>query len=158
MATLTAANARPAQVVDVNALKTNQTLIVVLVALAFVLGEENGGAWLVALVAVSLAIGAAIPGYGPFQLFYRRVLRRAGLVKARPRPDDPAPHRFAQALGAIFLGVGAAALFAGATTPGWVFAWLVVALALVNLLFGFCAGCFVFFQLRRLTRGGAAAS
>ena len=158
MATFTATSARPSPLVDVNGLRTNQTLIVLLVAFAFVLGDDNGGPWLVALVTVSLAIGAAIPGYGPFQLFYRRVLRRAGLVKARPRPDDPAPHRFAQALGAVFLGVGAVALFAGATTLGWVFAWLVVALALVNLLFGFCAGCFAFFQLRRLTRGGAAAS
>src|SRR5215217_2221377 len=158
MATLTAANARPRSVVDVNGLRTNQALIVLLVALAFVLGDDNGGPWLVALVAVSLAVGTAMPGYGPFQIFYRRVLRQAGLVKARPRPDDPAPHRFAQALGAVFLGTGAVALFAGATTPGWVLAWLVVALALVNLLFGFCAGCFAFYQLRRLTRDGAAAS
>jgi hypothetical protein len=158
MATLTAARTQSDPVVDVNALKTNQTLIVVLVALAFVLGVDAGGAWLVALVAVSLAVGAAFPGYGPFQVFYRRVVRRSGVVKARPRPDDPAPHRFAQALGAVFLATGAVALFAGAETVGWVLAWLVVALALVNLLFGFCAGCFVFYHLRRLTRRGATAS
>ncbi|HEY7032422.1 MAG TPA: DUF4395 domain-containing protein [Thermomicrobiales bacterium] len=144
--------------VDVNGLKTNQALIVGLVALAFVLGVDAGGAWLVVLVAASLAIGAAVPGYGPFQLFYRRVVRRAGVVKPRPRPDDPAPHRFAQALGGTFLVVGAVALFAGAATVGWALAWLVVALALVNLLFGFCAGCFVFYHLRRLMRHGAVAS
>ena len=122
------------------------------------LGVDNGGAWLVALVAVSMAIGAAFPGYGPFQLFYRRVLRQQGSSNARPRPDDPAPHRFAQALGAVFLAAGAVALFAGATTLGWVLAWIVVALALVNLLFGFCAGCFVFYHLRRFTGHGAAAT
>jgi hypothetical protein len=145
-------------VVDVNGLKTNQALIVGFVALGFVLGVDAGGAWLVALVAASLAIGAALPGYGPFQLIYRRVLRQAGIVKARPRPDDPAPHRFAQALGGSFLVVSAVALFAGAETLGWALAWLVVALALVNLLFGFCAGCFAFYHLRRLTRRGVAAS
>jgi uncharacterized protein DUF4395 len=158
MATLTATNAHAGPVVDVNALKTNQSLIVVLVALAFVLGVDAGGSWLVTLVAVSLAIGAALPGYGPFQILYRCVLRQVGVVKPRPRPDDPAPHRFAQSLGAAFLAAGAVALFTGAETLGWALAWLVVALALVNLLFGFCAGCFVFFHLRRLTRRGAAAS
>ena len=158
MATLTAPAARSGPVVDVNGLKTNQTLIVVLVTLAFVLGTEHGGAWLVAFVAASLAIGSALPGYGPFQLLYRRVLRQTGFVKPRPRPDDPAPHRFAQTLGAVFLTAATIALFAGATTLGWALAWLVVALALVNLLFGFCAGCFAFYQLRRLTGQGAAAS
>jgi hypothetical protein len=158
MATLSVAHSRSAPTVDVNALKTNQTMIVALVAVAFVLGVDAGGAWLVALVAASLAVGATVPGYGPFQLLYRRVLRRAGIVKPRPRPDNPAPHRFAQALGAAFLFASAAALFAGAETLGWVLAWLVVALALINLLFGFCAGCFVFFHLRRLMRQGAVAS
>jgi Domain of unknown function (DUF4395) len=144
--------------VDVNALKTNQALIVGFVALGFILGDDAGGAWLVALVAVSLAAGAAVPGYGPFQLLYRRVLRRAGIVKPRTRSDDPAPHRFAQALGATFLFAGGVALFAGADTLGWALAWLVVALALVNLLFGFCAGCFAFYHLRRLTRHSDVAS
>lgn len=145
-------NRTPGTTVDVNGLKTNQALIVGIVALGFVLGVDAGGAWLVALVAVSLAVGAAVPGCGPFQLLYRRVLRQAGIVMPRPRPDDPAPHRFAQALGAAFLVASAIALFAGAETLGWVLGWLVVALALVNLLFGFCVGCFVFYQLRRLTR------
>jgi hypothetical protein len=151
-------NRVPGPLVDVNGLKTNQALIVGLVALGFVLGVDAGGAWLVALVAASLAIGAALPGYGPFQLLYRRVLRPAGVIKPRPRPDDPGPHRFAQALGCAFLVVSAVALFAGAETLGWALGWLVVALALVNLLFGFCAGCFVFYQARRLTRRAAVAS
>jgi hypothetical protein len=158
MATLSAPAARSGPVVDVNALKTNQALIVIFVALAFVLGTDNGGAWLVAFVAVCMAIGAVFPGYGPFQIFYRRVLRQTGIVKPQPRPDDPAPHRFAQTLGAVFLAAAAIALFAGVTTLGWVLAWIVVALALVNLLFGFCTGCFIFFHLRRLTGHGAAAS
>jgi Domain of unknown function (DUF4395) len=156
MATHTIGTRGAVEMVDENGLRTNQALIVVLVVGGFVLGVDAGGPWLVALVAVSLAIGAALPGYGPFQLLYRHVLRPAGIVKARPRPDDPAPHRFAQALGAVFLAAGAVALFAGATTLGWALAWLVVALALANLLFGFCAGCFAFFQLRRLVHGGSA--
>jgi hypothetical protein len=150
---------RSGPVVDVTALKVNQSLIVLLVAVAFVLGARPVGVWIVALVALALAIGAARPGYGPFQLLYRRVLRPTGLVRPQPRPDDPLPHRFSQALGAAFLTLTALLLLAGAVTLGWVVAWLVVALALVNLLFGFCAGCFAFFHLRRLRRrlSGAAA-
>jgi hypothetical protein len=100
-------------------------------------------------VAVSLAIGAIVPGNGPFQRFYRHVVAASGLVKPQPRVEDPAPHRFAQAMGAGVLAAAAVLLFAGATTLGWALTWIVVALALTNLVFGFCAGCFVFLQLRR---------
>jgi hypothetical protein len=137
--------------VDTAALKVNQGLIVGLVLFGFVLGGSIGVV-LVAFVAVSLAIGAAVPGTGPFQLFYRRVLRPAGIVKPRPEPGEAAPHRFAQALGAGVLGAAFLALAAGAEAFGWALALLVVALALVNLLFGFCAGCFAFLHLRRFWR------
>lgn len=143
--------------VDVNALKTNQTLIVVLTVIAFVLGAGIG-AWIVLFVGVSLGIGAAFPGYGPFQLLYKRVLKPYRVVKPRPRRDDPAPHRFAQAMGSVFLIAGAVALFFDASTVGWVLAWIVIALALVNLVFGFCAGCFAFFHIRRLLANGGATS
>jgi hypothetical protein len=144
--------------VDVNALRTNQALIVAGVVIAFVLGAMPG-AWVLLLVALSLAAGAARPGYGLFQLFYRDVLKATGLVKPNLRPDDPAPHRFAQAMGATVLFLAAIALFAGVDVLGWVLAFLVLALALVNLLFGFCAGCFIFLQINRVRQrtGGSSA-
>jgi hypothetical protein len=135
--------------VDVNALRTNQVLIVAGVAVAFVLGATVG-AWVILAVAVSLAIGAARPGNGPFQIFYRKIVLPSGWVKPQRRPDDPAQHRFAQALGATFLFFSAISLFASAEILGWILALIVVALALVNLLFGFCAGCFVFLQINRI--------
>lgn len=149
---------QPGPIVDVNALRTNQALIVIFVVLAFVLGA-TAGAWVVLLVSASLAVGAALPGYGPFQRFYRHILLPTGWVKPQRRPDDPAQHRFAQALGATFLLLAAIALFAGADTLGWVLAFIVVALALVNLLFGFCAGCLVYLQINRFRRrvGGSTA-
>lgn len=144
-------------IVDANALRTNQTLIVASVAIAFVLGA-TAGAWVLLAVAVSLTIGAARPGYGPFQIFYREVLRPIGIVKPSLRPDDPAPHRFAQALGGTVLFLAALALFTGVAALGWVLAFVVLALALVNLLFGFCAGCFIFLQINRARhRAGGAA-
>jgi hypothetical protein len=135
--------------VDANALKTNQIAIVVVTVIAFVLGGDVG-AWVLLALALSLAIGAARPGYGPIQLFYRRVLLASGRVRVRPQPSPLAPHRFAQAMGAGVLALAGILLLVGATWLGWVLAWLVVALALANLLFGFCAGCFLYLQLRRL--------
>lgn len=139
--------------IDVNALRTNQALIVSLVLIAFVLGTGNGGAWIVAAVAVSLAIGATRPGYGPFQLLYKRLITPAGILHPKPESGEAAPHRFAQAMGAAFLAIAAILLFAEVTTLGWVLGALVVALALTNLVFGFCAGCFIFYQLRKAGLG-----
>lgn len=143
--------------VDRNALRTNQILIISLVVLAFVLGIDDGGALVVAFVAVSLAVGAAWPGYGPLQVAYRQVFVPLGIVKPQPVREDRAQHRFAQSVGAIVLAIAAILLFAGYETAGWIAAALVVVLALVNLLFGFCAGCFVFLHLQRL-RGGEAGA
>lgn len=146
------------QRVDNTALKVNQTCIVVLVALAFVLGAKPVGVWLVGFVAVSLAIGAAFPGYGPFQLLYRRLLRPAGLLKPQVRPDDPAPHRFAQTLGAICTAIATLILIAGVDWLGWTLGWIVVALAFTNLVFGFCAGCFLFLQIQRFRHGASGSA
>jgi hypothetical protein len=136
--------------VDQNGLRFNQAMIVLLTLVAFVLGTGSGGAWIVLLTGLSMAIGAALPGRGPFQLLYRHVLLPTGVVKARPEEDDPTPHRVAQSMGAVCLTLSAILLFAGFGTAGWVLAWIVVALALVNLLFGFCTGCFIFLNLNRL--------
>lgn len=141
-ATQTAANGR----VDRTALRTNQAFIIALLALAFVAAQP----WLVAFVCAVMALGTALPQAALFQRIYRDVLRPAGLLKPDVHEEDPAPHRFAQGMGAAVLLAASVALFAGATTLGWGLAFVVIALAAVNLFFGFCAGCFVYFQLARL--------
>lgn len=137
------------RLVDQNALRVNQVLVVSLVVVAFVVGLPVGG-WIMAGLAISLAIGAVAPGKGPFQLIYRNVLLSTGLVEKRPKADDAAPHRFAQVVGAVVSGISAVLLIAGFEVAGWGLAWLVAILALVNLLFGFCAGCFMFLHLQRI--------
>ena len=141
--------------VDLNALRTNQVFIVGTVAVAFLLGADRG-ALLLALLALCMAMGVAIPGNGPIQLLYRKVLVPAGIVKPNREPGSAAPHRFAQGMGAACLALSAALLLAGFDLAGWVLAFLVLALALVNLVFGFCTGCFIYLHLSRL-RGGASA-
>jgi hypothetical protein len=133
---------------DRTALRVNQALIVALLALAFVLDEP----WLVAFVCAVMALGTAVPRAALFQRLYRDVLRPAGLLRPDVHDEGAAPHRFAQGMGAAVLLLAALALFAGAAALGWGLAFVVIALAAVNLIFGFCAGCFVYFQLERLRR------
>lgn len=134
--------------VDHTALRVNQASIITLLALGFVLNQP----WLALLVALVMAAGTLAPQAALFQRLYRDLLRPAGLLRPDPREEDAAPHRFAQGLGAAVLGVGVLALFTGQAALGWGLALVVVALAAINLIFGFCAGCFVFFQLQRLRR------
>ena len=130
------------------ALRVNQASIIGFLVLAFLLDQ----AWLVAFVCAVMAIGTAIPQAALFQRFYRDVLRPAGLLKPDLHDEDAAPHRFAQGMGAAVLLIATIALFAGAQVLGWGLSFVVIALAAVNLFFGFCAGCFVYFQLQRLRR------
>ena len=144
-----AVSTRPAPVrgqVDRTALRTNQACIIVLLALAFLADQP----WLVAFVCVVMALGTAAPQAALFQRAYRDLLRPAGLLRPDVHAEDPAPHRFAQGLGAAVLLAATLALFAGAAALGWGLAFVVIGLAAINLLFGFCAGCFVYFQLARL--------
>jgi hypothetical protein len=133
--------------VDSHLLKFSQGWVVGLTALAFVLQLR----WLVVVAAVCLLISAAAPTVGPFRLLYRYVALPIRLLRPRIVEDDPAPHRFAQAVGATFL-VAASLLLTlvpGAAPVGWALDLIVFALALVNLTVGFCAGCFVYYQLGR---------
>lgn len=136
----------PTAQVDRTALRVNQASIVGLVVLAFLLDQP----WLVAGVAAVLAAGTVSPALALFQRLYRDLLRPAGLLAPDVHAEDPAPHRFAQGVGAAFLIASSAALASGAAAVGWGLALIVVVLAAVNLLFGFCAGCFVYFHLARL--------
>jgi hypothetical protein len=129
--------------VDHAALRVNQSFIIGLLALAFVLDWL----WLVGFVALVMLVGTAVPQAALFKRFYRHVLRPAGLVKPDPVQDDPAPHRFAQGMGGVVVLLAALALWLGFTVVGWMLAGLVIFLAALNLFAGFCAGCFVYYQL-----------
>lgn len=131
---------------DRTALRVNQAVIVTLLLVAYIIDLP----WLVAVVAIVMALGAASPALALFQRLYRDVLRPAGLLRPDIHHEDAAPHRFAQGMGAAVLILASGALLLGAPVVGWALTLLVVALAVINLVFGFCAGCFIFFQIQRL--------
>ena len=139
------ATAEQASVVDHTSLKVNQTCIIVGLAAGYAINSI----WLVGFVFLVMAVGTAVPSWGLFKALYARVLRPAGLLRPSLRPDDPAAHLFAQGMGAGVLLIALLSFLVHATVLGWALVFVVIALALVNLLAGFCAGCFVYFQLGR---------
>ena len=132
--------------VDQSALRVNQAVIVAVLVLGFVLDSV----WLVVFVAAVMLLGTAAPALSLFKGIYSRLLRPAGLVKPNVITDNPEPHRFAQGFGGVVLLGAIAALLAGAATLGWALVGLVIVLAALNLFLGFCAGCFVSYQLSKL--------
>ena len=134
------------QVIDFTALKFNQASIITLTLLAFILDIPT----LAGVVAVILIAGSLKPKLALFIQVYVAVLKPLNLLKPNPVEDFPAPHEFAQLLGGIVLGAGSVLLFAGSILSGWLLAWIVIILAAANLFLGFCAGCFVYYQLGKL--------
>jgi hypothetical protein len=142
------------QTVDHSALKVNQTGIVVTVLVAFVASFVFPPAWLlIPLLAIVLLLGTFAPQLALFKQLYFRVLKPAGIVKPRPVQDRPEPHNFAQGMGGVVLAI--ASLFLYLTTPamglvaaiGPALSLIVAVLAFVNLAFGYCLGCQIYFQL-----------
>ncbi|GAB4271807.1 MAG: DUF4395 domain-containing protein [Candidatus Promineifilaceae bacterium] len=134
------------RVVDHSALRVNQAFIISLLVLAFLFDSV----WLAGFVGVVMLLGTAVPSMALFKRIYQHGLRPAGLVKPDVIEDNPEPHRFAQGLGGIFVALAVISLLAGQSMLGWGLVWLVVALAALNLFLGFCAGCFVYYQLNKL--------
>lgn len=140
--------------VDHNAIRTNQALTISLLALAFVLDAPllAGG------VGAIMLVSALVPPLGLFTRLYRHVLRPLGLVRPDVQVDNPEPHRFAQGVGGTLVVLGFAALAAGGGIVGWALAWVVIALASLNLFAGWCAGCTMYYWLNRLGVPGFTAS
>lgn len=138
-------SAAPSRKVDHSALRTNQSFIIGLLVAAFIAQAPL----LVAFVSVVMIIGTLDSRFALFKAIYANALRPAGIVKPDVQTDNPEPHRFAQGLGGAFTGISTVALVAGIPVLGWALAWLVVGLAALNLFAGFCAGCFVYYQLSK---------
>jgi hypothetical protein len=138
-----------AGIVDHSALKVNQTGIVATVLVAFI-----GSAFfqpllvLIPLLAIVLLAGTFNPQLALFKQLYFKVLKPRGIVKPRPVQDRPEPHNFAQGLGGVFLAISSVFLLP-LPAVGLALALLVAVLAFVNLAFGYCLGCQIYYRLGR---------
>jgi hypothetical protein len=99
---------------------------------------------------VMMLAGVASPSLNVPRILYTKVLRPSGIVKPRIVQEDPAPHRFAQLVGGIFLAAASVFVITGLLLVAWVLAWIVVALAFLNFAFNICVGCIMYAQLVRV--------
>jgi Domain of unknown function (DUF4395) len=136
-------------VVDHSALKVNQAGIVATVLVAFI-----GSAFyrplllLIPVLAVVLLLGTFAPRLALFKQIYFNILKPRGIVKPRPVQDRPEPHNFAQGMGGVVLAI-ASLLLVPLPVAGLALALLVAVLAFVNLAFGYCLGCQIYYRLGR---------
>jgi hypothetical protein len=132
--------------VDHAAIRTNQVLIIGLLVIAFVLEAP----WLVAFVAAVMLIGTVFPKIALFKAVYWYILKPLKIARPDVRRDNPEPHLFAQGVGGTVLLIATLAVAANVAALGWALAWLVVALAALNLFAGICVGCLMYYWFNRL--------
>ncbi len=127
------------------------TLVVFAVALLLSDAAPGVAAVLTGIQAVLFAIGAGLGVHRtPTGVLFRR------LVRPRLAPpdhlEDPAPPRFAQAVGLVFAVVATLGLATGAVLLGQVFAAFAFVAAFLNAVFAFCLGCEMYLLGLRLLR------
>lgn len=117
----------------------------------YFLGLSHAPAIIVLPVLAAMMLAAvASPSLNVPRLLYLHVLRPAKLVKPRVAVEDPAPHRFAQLVGGVFLLAASLCALAGALVAAWTLAWIVLALAFLNFAFDICVGCIMYAQLVKM--------
>jgi len=125
------------------------TLTTALLAVALVAAPSPLTIGLLAAQAVVFGIGA-VAGVRrtPYAWLFQTLVRpRLG---APQHLEDPAPPRFAQAVGLVFAVLALAGFTAGVTALGELATALALVAALLNAAFGFCLGCEGYLLLRRV--------
>ena len=136
---------RDTQLIDERAPRFNQ----VVVGLVSLLGVATGWWWLLALLALQLALGLTLGRRWclPCVAYFELVQPRLG----EGRLEDARPPRFANMVGLGVLAAASTAYATGLAGLGTVLGLLVAALALLAATTGFCAGCTAYKLGYRLT-------
>ena len=130
----------PARQIDPRGQRFGAGISAIVLVAAFLAGLP----WLAALVGLNLALSAAF-GTRLFLPGRAWPLVRSLLRLGATEPEHEYPPRFAQALGATFLGLGAVAFLAGAPVVGWVLTVAVAGLQTLLAATGLCVGCRLYF-------------
>ncbi|SEE10815.1 DUF4395 domain-containing protein [Ruania alba] len=134
--------------IDPRGPRVGAALTSVLLIAAIVLGG-TAGLVVLAVVVASFVLGTAGGVGRTWQaLLYKR------LVRPRLGPpselEDPAPPRFAQAVGLLITGIGLVLALLGVAWALPVFAGLALVAAFLNAVFGLCLGCEMYLLVLRL--------
>ncbi|MDJ0342923.1 DUF4395 domain-containing protein [Streptomyces sp. H10-C2] len=146
MNAMNAANPAQIQGLDVRGPRFGAVLTTIVLAAVLV----TGSGWPLAAQAAVFAVGAAAgmrrSPYG--WLFATFVRPRLG---PPAETEDPAPPRFAQAVGLAFALIGLTGYFAGPLWLGMAATGCALAAAFLNAAFGYCLGCEMYLLFRRAT-------
>jgi hypothetical protein len=136
---------RDTQVIDERAPRVNQAVV----GLVSLLAVVTGWWWLLALLALQLALGLTLGRRWCLACvaYFELIQPRLG----EGRLEDARPPRFANLVGLVVLSGASLAYGAGFTTIGAALGLLVAALALLAAATGFCAGCSAYKLGYRLT-------
>ena len=109
------------------------------------------GKVIIALTVLAMAVSVVGgPRWSLFGRLFQQVIRPA--MRLGPGTiEAAAPHRFAEAVGAVFLLAATGAFLLEVAWLGWALSLIVAALAALNWLAGFCVGCQMYVLLRRLS-------
>ncbi len=126
---------RDTTVIDSRAPRTNQAVVGTVALLAV----ATGWWWLLALLALQLAVGLA---FGrrfclPCLVYFELIQPRLGEGPL----EDSRPPRAANGVGVLVLTAATVAYLAGSTALGAALGLLIAALALLAATTGFCTGC-----------------
>lgn len=124
-------------------------------AIAFLVGPPAAPYILLITGLIMAASVLGGPGFSLFGRLFKAVRPTLGIGPGKK--EAVAPHRFAEALGAVCLLAAAALYFAGADLAAQVLTLMVVALALLNAAAGICVGCQMYLLLKRFSGKGATA-
>jgi uncharacterized membrane protein len=119
---------------------------------AFLIDQPFPPAGKVIIALTGLAMTLSVVGGPRWSLFgrlFQQVVRPAMHI-GPAAVEAAAPHRFAEAVGAVFLLAATVAFLLGVPVLGWALSLLVAALAALNWLAGYCVGCQMYVMLRRL--------
>lgn len=127
----------PARRIDPRGQRFGAGVSALILAMAYV----GSAPWLALLVGLNLAVSAA---FGTRLFLPGRAwpaVRRALRLGPPAEPEHEYPPRFAQALGATFIGLAAIGFTVGAAPLGWLLVGAVGALQVLLATTGICVGC-----------------
>jgi hypothetical protein len=139
---------------DVTARKFHQTVCVLILAGAYILGMP-AAPWLIGLVAVVLAGGRFWWPLDVFRQLTWRVLEPAGILRRREVQEDHSTRRVARVLGGIML-LAAAVLVGAGVELAWVLVLALGVMIALDAAFSFCVLCAITHQIRAHSRESVA--
>ena len=130
---------------DRNALRFGQISLISVLVIGYLFNLP----YAIYVGALMLLSALVLPAWAPQLVLYRWFVHN-NWANTAIHDEDPAPHQFAQQMGLGVLVIGTVASIVGSLTVAWGAALVVIALALLNVTTGFCAGCFVHAQIAKL--------